>query len=142
MRTSAWLVAAYSALGFLVGNLAGLSAAKVTTSLLGLLFAFGGGTAIALLKNLNDEQRRMAGQAILALSVSCLLGTYTGIGVAEYQLMTPEAAKGERKSVVDRKLMREHLIETAHSIDQRLANRDITVETAYRELLKEATRQH
>jgi hypothetical protein len=85
-----WLIVAFAALGLLIGNLVGLTAQSVVSSLLGLLFAFVGGSVLVFLEKLTPEIRKLAGQSILALSVSCLIGTYVGIVVSEWQLLSPK----------------------------------------------------
>ena len=129
-----WTILAFIALGFLIGNLVGLTATSVTGAVLGLLFAFGGGSAIAFIRKLDNTERVLASKAILALSFSCLLGLYTGIFVCEYQLLTPEEVASKRVSVSQRKLTRDSIVSAAHSIDQHRANEEIELEEAYKEM--------
>lgn len=70
-----WIVIGFAALGFLIGNLVGLTAHSVVTSVLTLIFAFTGGSIIAFLGKLTLDDRRVAGQAICCLSLCCVLGT-------------------------------------------------------------------
>jgi hypothetical protein len=85
-----WLILAFVALGFLIGNLIGFSASSSVPAFLGLLFALLGGSLVALLKGLDDANRRVAGQAVLALSLACLSGVYCSVAVNERQLLTPK----------------------------------------------------
>lgn len=84
-----WIVLGFLALGFLIGNIVGMTAQSVVTSLLGLLFAFAGGSVLSLMHKLDVADRKAAGQAILSLSLSCLLGLYIGIVVSERRLLSP-----------------------------------------------------
>lgn len=130
-----WTIFAFIALGFLVGNLIGLTAESVTSAVLGLLFAFGGGSAIAFIRKLDPTERVLASKATLALSLSVLVGVYAGIVVSEYQLLTPDRQlASKRVSVSERKYLRESIISSVHSIDQRYANKQITLQEAYREM--------
>jgi hypothetical protein len=85
-----WLVLAFSALGLLIGNLVGLSATSVVTPLLGLLFAFGGSSVIAFLHKLRVDDRKVAAQAIFAISVACVIGVYMGVLVNQYRVLSPK----------------------------------------------------
>ena len=129
---------AFISLGFLIGNLAGLSANNVTNSLIALLFAFAGGSAIAFLSKLERPDRTLAGQAITALSIGCLLGTYGGVLVAEYQVLTPPAYRQAPadSSVGTRKLLRAELKSQASVIDQMYKGGQLSLDQAY-ELLRE-----
>ena len=88
-----WLIVAFATTGFLVGNLMGMSASSTVPSFLGLLFALLGGSLIAFLHKLTREDRIIAGKLVFALSLTCLLGVYTGLFVNERELLTP---KGRR----------------------------------------------
>ncbi len=143
-----WEFVAFIALGFLIGQLVGLSSASVTTSILGFLFAFGGGSAIGFLKSLQPDERRLASQAIFALSISCMAGVYVGIYVSEHQLLTPkqvivqreragEAAApsaAARVSVTDRKYLKQNITAAVYAIDQKRANGNLTATQAFDEL--------
>jgi hypothetical protein len=84
-----WMALGFAALGFLVGNLVGLTAHSVVTSVLTLIFACAGGSVVAFLGKLNSDDRRAAGQMLFSLSVFCVLGTYTGIAISEWHLLSP-----------------------------------------------------
>lgn len=131
-----WFALAFLALGFLAGQLVSLSAASLAKSLLGLLFAFGGGSAIALLKKLEGADRIQACKGIFLLSVGCLAGIYGGIYVTEHQLLTPDrtvaAARMKSGSVP---YLRENLTSAALAVDQRKANSDLTAAQAVEELV-------
>jgi hypothetical protein len=87
-----WIVLSFLALGFLIGNIVGMTAQSVVTSLLGLLFAFAGGSVLTFIHKLDAGERRLAGQAVLALSLACVGGLYTGIFVSEHRLLSPKPA--------------------------------------------------
>ena len=88
-----WSVAGFVALGYLTGTLVGMSASPVTGALVGLLFAFAGGSGVAFFKTLTPEERVSAGQGIMALSLGCLLGVYSGIVVSEFRLLSPRGTQ-------------------------------------------------
>lgn len=130
-----WTILAFIALGFLIGNLIGLTAESVTSSVLALLFAFGGGSAIAFIQKLNIQERVLASKAILALAISCLIGVYAGIYIAENQIFTPDEGRVEKRiSIEDRKYLRENIVNSANSIDQLYANKQINLQKAYMEM--------
>jgi len=130
-----WLSLAFLVLGFLTGQLVSLSATSLAQSLLGLLFAFGGGSAVALLKNLEIPDRTTACKAILFLSVGCLAGIYAGIYVTQHQTLTPNrtvAAERIKSGAVG--YLRENVSAAALAIDQLKANGDLTPAQATQEL--------
>lgn len=85
-----WLILGFAFTGFLIGNLMAMSASSTVPSFLGLLFALLGGSLIALLHKLKQEDRTAAGKIVLALSAMCLLGVYTGLVINERELLTPK----------------------------------------------------
>lgn len=87
-----WIVIGFAALGFLIGNLVGLTASSVVTPLLGLLFTFVGGTVLSLIHKIGDEDRRIAGASIIAISVCCLAGIYLGILTTENRWLSPRSS--------------------------------------------------
>jgi len=129
---------AFAALGFLIGNLVGLTSESVVSALMPLLFAFGGGTAVGFMPKLDPTAQRAASIAITALSLSCLLGTYVGIAVTEHQVLTPEPRRQARAtaSVADLKYVRSFIVTQADQIDQRRANGELTAQQAYEALYK------
>lgn len=84
-----WVVIGFAALGLLIGNLVGLTSESIVAPLISLLFVFIGGSLFAFLHKLSTADRRLAGASLLALSLACLVGTYAGIYVAEYQVLSP-----------------------------------------------------
>jgi hypothetical protein len=86
-----WMVFGFGALGFLIGNLVGLSSTPIVKSVVGLLFAFGGGSIIAFIKGIDAHDRKIAGASILALSLACTFGVYSGILVKTYHLLSPRS---------------------------------------------------
>lgn len=137
------IVLAFCVLGFLIGNLVGLTAGTITASIVPLLFAFGGGSAIAFLQKINSEDRRAAAGAILALSVGCLLGVYGGLFVSERQLLTPQEYRGARAAqLTGPRYLRSETIDAAHAIDQRLYSGEVTIATleeAYQQMYELVT---
>jgi len=84
-----WICLGMASVGLLVGSLVGMSNDHLSRILLGFLFAFIGGSITALLYKLPKEERKLAGSALFSLSLSCLVGVYSGIIVTQYKLLTP-----------------------------------------------------
>jgi hypothetical protein len=103
MTTNSYLGAGFAALGFLVGSVAGLSSAQLTTTLLGLLFALIGGSVIAFIQTLDDGSRRAAGVSLLAFAPTAMLGLYLGIFVRinDFLRIQPAEATVNRASADD-----------------------------------------
>ena len=139
-----WLIAGFVALGFLIGNLVGLSATSAVTALLGLVFAFAGGSILAFLEKFGVEDRRVAAQALFALSIACTVGLYTGIVVSEHQLLSPRRPviavadslqRGKaRESVADRKYLRSGVLNGVDAIEALHRRGDLSGEAAYKQL--------
>jgi len=70
--------AAFSALGLLIGSLAGLTVSPVVVTLIAALFAFVGGSAVAFIGKLDRDQLRLASVAVLCLSTFMLIGLVGG----------------------------------------------------------------
>jgi hypothetical protein len=132
-----WYALAFVALGFLVGQLVSLSAASLAKSLLGLLFAFGGGSAIGLLKKLEGGDRILACKGIFFLSMGCLAGIYGGIYVSEHQMLTPNRTVAEaRMKSGEVKYLRKDVTAAALAVDQLRANHDLTDAQAVGQLVE------
>ena len=131
-------ILAFTALGFLIGNLVGLTAESVISAILPLLFAFGGGSAIGFFHKIDQESRQWASTAILAISLSCLVGVYSGIAVSEHQLLTPAERKYVRAeaSIAESKYLRSYLASEADQIDQLKSTGALSPEEAYQALYK------
>lgn len=129
----ALIVLAFASLGFLIGNLVGLSAESTLKIILPLLFTFGGGSAAAFIPKLEPADRRVVAAAVVALSLSCLAGVYSGIVVCERHLLSPAAtplvagvpttgatpASVAQDSIADRKYLRSVDMRTVDVIDQK-----------------------
>lgn len=131
-------ILAFAALGFLIGNLVGMTAESVVGAILPLLFAFGGGSAIGFFHKLGAKSRHAASAAILAISVACLIGVYVGIAVSEHQWLTPHDRKQVRStaSIAESKYLRSYLASEADQIDQLKSSGAMTAEQAYQALYK------
>lgn len=141
------IVLAFGSLGFLIGNLVGLSAESTVSVLIPLLFTFGGGSAVALLPKLGQADRLIAATAVVSLSVFCLLGVYAGIVVSERQLLSSAPARDRRAvtaparaSIEERKYLRQVSFDSVALIDQRYKDRLLTATQAYEQLYGLVTR--
>ena len=130
-----WLISGLLVLGLLIGNLVGMTAQSVVTALLGLLFAFVGGSLIALMGKLASSDRQLAGKCILSLSLGCLLGTYTGIFVSENQLLSNSDTPSSRHAIAEKKYLRSEVLDHAQAVQSRYAQGAISTEEAYKALL-------
>lgn len=73
---------AFASMGFLVGNIAGLTSAPITKALLAAVLTFGGGSIIAFQTKLSKE-RLLPGalDAVAAFSLATLIGLYGALYV-------------------------------------------------------------
>jgi len=151
-----WITLGFLALGFLIGNLVGMTATSVVTSLLGLLFAFAGGSVITVMHRLNAVDRNVAGKALAALSLACVVGIYSGVYVCEHRLLSPPpkpgvsnttdhaaspVANSENASPAANKYVMAEIVSETQAIDQQLAARQIKPEEAYRRLREVVERE-
>lgn len=127
---------AFACLGFLVGNLIGLSAESTLGVVMPLLFAFGGGSALAFLHQISEANRRTAAKAVVSLTLACLVGTYAGIVVSERQWLTPVELRSTGGSIEDRKVLRSLAIAEVDLIDTRYKLGEISAADAYERLHK------
>ncbi len=132
------IVFAFISFGFLLGNLIGLTAESIVKSLIPLLFAFVGGSAITFIGKLKEVEQFKASVAMGCFSLSCLLGVYTSLLIVENQLFTPisviQSDKDGFTSMEERKLLRSTIFNTSSSIDQRVRSGQLDYEEAYKEL--------
>jgi hypothetical protein len=88
MSTPVVMFLSFAALGLLIGSIAGLTSAAITTSLLSALFAFVGGSVLAFLPKFNNEDRRVASSAIAGLSMAATIGLYGSLYVREHRVLS------------------------------------------------------
>jgi hypothetical protein len=138
------VIAAVVCLGFLIGNLVGLSATSALTIILPLLFALAGGSGIAFLHKLAPSERKLASAAVLGLSLSCLVGLYFGMTVSERQWLSPRERRGssetKRVSVADRKYLRTVDFDSVTWIDVHYQDHRLSADQAYQQLYRLVTR--
>jgi hypothetical protein len=137
-----WLYLAFAAVGLVAGVLSGLSASSVVSALLGLVFAFFGGSVITVLHKLTAAQQQVAAKCLFCLCLLCLAGVLGGIAISEWQLLSPSGIRhgGERKTVEQRKYLKETLATDAATIDNDLRQGNINGAEAYKRL-REAIRK-
>jgi len=132
------IILAFVCLGFLIGNLVGMTSESTIAVLIPLLFTFAGGSAIAFLPKLDDATRKLAAGAVIALSLSCLSGVYCGIFVSERQLLSPPNIRKAALTTVTprdwRKYLKANDLSELNAIDQQFRNHELTPEQAYQQL--------
>jgi len=69
----------YFTLGFVIGNLAGITEATITIPIISGLFAFIGGSAIAMLQKIKFRDRVTASLMVLTICLGLLSGLYLGL---------------------------------------------------------------
>jgi len=74
-----WLYIGQSFFGFLIGYMVGLSISPIVSTVLGLMFAFIGGSLIVLIKGKSETELEVIGKSITALSSFMLIGIAMGI---------------------------------------------------------------
>jgi predicted PurR-regulated permease PerM len=123
-------IVAFISLGLLIGNIVGMTESVISNTLIGLLFAFGGTTAIGFLRKVRPSERKIAACCIISLSFSCLVGLYMGIYVSRHQLLGPSANK-EGQSLT---YLRKSDIEKIDFINIKKKENLLSCEDAYEEL--------
>lgn len=139
-KSSTWLFGiAFASLGLLIGNMIGLSADSLVKVLIPAMFAFGGGSVLALLNKLTVNDQRTAAVSLIALSSFCLLGVYIGILQTEYRVFTPKTDGQNQREIItsEQKYLRSVSLERIDIIDTQFRQGLITGETAYEKLLGE-----
>lgn len=136
-----WLVLGFGSLGALLGFMLGLTSESVVKVVIPLLFAFVGGSIFAALDKLSESDRKLAGQCVLALSVSCALGTVGGITTNQYRLLSPHPNEAQT-SYEDKDsayLRKATLKSIADEIDSEKQQGNLTTDQAYETMYKIAS---
>lgn len=81
---------AYGTLGLLVGMLVGLSGGDIAKALLAGIFAFSGGSAIALTSKVDAAARQWAASATMAISLFAIIGLIGGILATQHRVFGGE----------------------------------------------------
>jgi hypothetical protein len=79
MKAPAWFVFGCVSLGLLIGFMVGLSISPIVSTVLGLVFAFTGGSVIVLIKGREEGELRVIGKSLSAISLSMIAGMVLGI---------------------------------------------------------------
>lgn len=135
-----WQFIGLLTLGFLIGNLIGLSANNHMETIMASLFAISGGVTILSIKNEDLTIVNLKLRALFFIALGCLIGVYFGIYLSESKSLTPDktivAGKETEEKIIDRKYLRSQTMTFVELIDQQLTNEEITVEEAYNELFE------
>ena len=86
--SSVTIILGFLLLGFTTGFLTGMSSSPLAVSMIALLFALSGGSAITLLTKLSGKQISLIGALLFAVSLGTLVGCCSGIVVSENHLLT------------------------------------------------------
>jgi len=78
-----WTLLGCASLGLIIGIMTGMSVSPIVSVVVGLIFAFAGGSVIIMIKGRNAEDRIIIGQSIFALSLAALIGVALGVKVRE-----------------------------------------------------------
>lgn len=119
------ITAAFAALGFLVGNLTGLSGSPIANALVPALFALIGGSFIAFLSSVPEQDRGVAASAIFSFSICCLAGAYLGVLVNAHKLLGPNFSETYLRNVSTAQI---------DAIERRKNAGELDAEQAYRQL--------
>jgi hypothetical protein len=125
---------AFASMGFLVGNIAGLTSAPITQPLLAAVLAFGGGSIIAFQTKL-DKERLLPGalDAVAAFSLATLIGLYGALYVtAKYPTLLSSPT-----SAVSSKPLRSGSMDTCQDILRKVSEGTMTLPQASEILNKE-----
>lgn len=79
MKSLIWFFLGQAAFGLLIGLFVGLSVSEVVVSVIGLLFAFVGGSILVLIKGKTDRQLSVIGVSVTVLCMFIIAGTFSGI---------------------------------------------------------------
>jgi hypothetical protein len=136
-----WLVLGFGSLGALLGFMLGLTSESVVKTVIPLLFAFVGGSIFAVLGKLSESDRKLAGQSVFALSVSCALGTAIGIGTNQYRLLSPHPNEAQisYEAKNDDYLKKAAVKSSADEIDSEKQQGYLTINQAYERMYQIAT---
>ena len=74
-----WIVTGSLCLGLLIGLMVGLSISPVVSTVLGLIFAFAGGSIVVLIKGRQDNELGLIGKSLTAISIAIIIGAISGI---------------------------------------------------------------
>jgi hypothetical protein len=127
---------AFLALGFLVGNLTGLSASPLAGIIVPAAFTLVGGSALAFLSKVPERDRPIASGAILLFSIGCLLGVYIGVLVNTQQWLGPRpfVTSSDQDKSHSSSYLRSETLRQSDLIDQRVRGGEFTREQAYQKL--------
>lgn len=137
-----WLVAGLGAMGLLLGALLGLTSEALVGSTIALLFAFVGGSIFALLGKLTENDRRLAGQMLAALSICAIFGLSFGIAANTYRWFSPFPDAAQKTYVhKDDPYIRSKTVSLANEIDAEKQHGSITTDQAYEQMYRLALSQ-
>src|SRR5437764_10448594 len=82
---------AFLALGFLVGNLTGLSDSPIATLVVPTLFTFLGRSILVFFAKVPQSDRPVISRSLAFFCLACLVGTYLGIMINTHGWLGPKS---------------------------------------------------
>lgn len=76
---AAWIVSGCALLGLTIGFMTGMSVSPTVNALIGLLFAFTGGSVILLIKGRTTDELAIMGKSISVLALGLFIGVLLGV---------------------------------------------------------------
>ena len=131
-----WIAIGFGAMGLLLGNLLGMTSEPVVKYVIGILFTFVGGTVFAFLQRLTEKDRAVAGQAVFALSLGCLIGVYSGVWVNQHRSLSPTTAAGAQPVATPEFYLRNANLDQANEIDREKQAGVLNSEQAYEKMYR------
>jgi hypothetical protein len=128
IREKNWLGWGFCFLGTLVGVLTGLTSAEITVTLVTVVFAFLGGSVVAMVQKISIADREAIGKIIFSFSFSCVVFLILGIIAKQNEWLTPMSKRGKEERVT---YIRSGEIDI---IDNKLRQGVINYEEAYNQL--------
>lgn len=99
-----WFLLGCMFLGLLIGLITGLSISPIVGTVVGLVFAFAGGSIIVLIKGRSDNDLDLIGKSLASLSIFMIIGITVGISFRQDYLSifsTSAPYKIEKRLTVD-----------------------------------------
>jgi hypothetical protein len=84
-----WLAVGHAFFGLTVGLMVGMTRSAVVSGVLPLLFAFAGGTVVALSIGYSEEELRIIGRQLATFGAGTILGIFVGVTLKQLKVDLP-----------------------------------------------------